>query len=364
MNIENIREYCLSLVGTTEDCAFGDDTVLFRLCGKIYACIDLNRPYLFVAKCSPDYAVDLRDKYSGIRGAWHWNKRHWNDVYLNEDVPEELIFSLLDHAYEQIRTSLPKKTLYNFPDIPENWQHFHFPELSSTMDCIAEFPAEENSDKVLLITTDVQTKGRGQKGNSWEAESGKNLLFSFRFSPKDFPAKSQFLLSQITALAATEALSKTLKKGVKIKWPNDIYYEDKKICGILIEHKLSGGILDSTTIGIGINVNQAKFLSDAPNPVSALQILGKEADRAAILRNFIKSFCTYYALLQAGNEALIRERYHKLLYRLDKIALFEDKDGIFKASIKGVDDFGLLLLNDEKGKKRNYSFKEIKYIID
>lgn len=109
MNIEDIREYCLQKPYSDEAFPFDETTLVFRLMGKIFACLDLERPNLVVLKCEPDYALELRDRYQGIEGAWHWNKKHWNQVYLDSDVPETLICSLIDHSYEQVYKKIPRK---------------------------------------------------------------------------------------------------------------------------------------------------------------------------------------------------------------------------------------------------------------
>lgn len=110
MNIEIIREYCLSKPLATEDTAFGPDYILFRVYDKIFACIDLERPDLVVVKCDAEYALLLREQYSGIRPAWHWNKRYWNELCFDCDVDDALIFRLIDHSLEEVLKKLPKKT--------------------------------------------------------------------------------------------------------------------------------------------------------------------------------------------------------------------------------------------------------------
>lgn len=110
MNIEQIRDYCLSRKGATEDSAFGEDYLLFRVYNKIFACLDLERPDRVTLKCDPDRAVELRERYEGISGAWHWNKRYWNDVRFGGDVPDALILELVDHSLAEILRKLPKKT--------------------------------------------------------------------------------------------------------------------------------------------------------------------------------------------------------------------------------------------------------------
>ena len=109
MNIEDIREYCLTKPHTDEAFPFDETTLVFRLMGKIFACLDLERPNLVVLKCELDYALELRDRYRGIEGAWHWNKKHWNQIHFDRDVPEALIRSLIDHSYEQVYRKIPRK---------------------------------------------------------------------------------------------------------------------------------------------------------------------------------------------------------------------------------------------------------------
>lgn len=109
MDIEIIRNYCLSKPLATEDSAFGPEGVLFRVYNKIFAYLDLERPELVVLKCDPDYAIELRDRYAGIQGAWHWNKRYWNDVRFNLDVPDQLILELIDHSLSEVLKKLPKR---------------------------------------------------------------------------------------------------------------------------------------------------------------------------------------------------------------------------------------------------------------
>ena len=114
MNIEDIREYCLQKAHTDEAFPFDETILVFRLMGKIFACLNLERPNLVVLKCEPDYALELRDRYHGIEGAWHMNKKHWNQVHLDRDVPEALIRSLIDHSYAEVYKKIPRKTRETF----------------------------------------------------------------------------------------------------------------------------------------------------------------------------------------------------------------------------------------------------------
>ncbi|MBQ8277123.1 MAG: MmcQ/YjbR family DNA-binding protein [Bacteroidaceae bacterium] len=107
MDIESIREHCLGLRKVTEDMPFGPDTLVFRIYNKIFACLDLTRPDRIALKCDPERAIELRERYRGIEGAWHWNKRFWNDVYLESDVPDALIRELVEHSLHEVLRKLP-----------------------------------------------------------------------------------------------------------------------------------------------------------------------------------------------------------------------------------------------------------------
>ena len=117
MDIEIIRAYCLSKPLATEDSAFGPEGLLFRVYGKIFAYLDLDRPDLVVVKCDPDRAVELRDRYAGVVPAWHWNKKYWNELHFDTDVPDEVILSLIDHSLDEVLKKLPKKTRLEYASI-------------------------------------------------------------------------------------------------------------------------------------------------------------------------------------------------------------------------------------------------------
>lgn len=119
MNMEEIREYCLSLPFAREDMAFGEDYLLFRIFGKIFACLGLGRPDYFVVKCDPDYAIDLRDSHPEIEPAWHWNKRYWNQISLRGNLRDELIISLIRHSYSEVVKKMSGKTRREYPQLLE-----------------------------------------------------------------------------------------------------------------------------------------------------------------------------------------------------------------------------------------------------
>lgn len=232
----------------------------------------------------------------------------------------------------------------------------------STSLYLRELADKEEVKEFTLIRAEYQTAGRGQRGNSWEAAEGKNLLFSFLVRPSFLLARNQFLLSQITSLAIKEELD-NYAEGFSIKWPNDIYWKDKKICGMLIENDLSGMYITQSIAGIGVNINQEQFTSPAPNPISLKQITGNEYDKEEILGNILNRYYSYYADLQNGNTGHIIEKYGNALFRKKEIHPYMDANGKFQAEIIGVEPDGQLILKDEDGKERKFMFKEVQYII-
>lgn len=119
MNVEEFREYCLSLPYVTEDMAFGEEYLLFRVCGKIFACMGMDGRGYFVVKCDPDYAIELRDRYNGIVPAWHWNKKYWNQILMDTDVSDNMVCSLVRHSYSEVVKKLTVKVRKEFPEITE-----------------------------------------------------------------------------------------------------------------------------------------------------------------------------------------------------------------------------------------------------
>ena len=209
-----------------------------------------------------------------------------------------------------------------------------------------------------VVVADYQTAGKGCGTNSWESERGKNLTFSMLIHPDGMPANLQFRITEIISVALCEVLQPYIYNKVEIKWPNDIYVDDQKICGILIENRLQGQAIKDCIIGIGLNVNQTVFRSDAPNPVSLCQLLGHEVDRAQLLKAF----------LQQVDEAWQRETvgadYRDRLYRREGWHTFGDAQGRFEARLTGVSEDGHLVLEDKEGLERTYAFKEVQFIVN
>ena len=217
-----------------------------------------------------------------------------------------------------------------------------------------------------VIYTPSQTAGRGQKGNSWESEDGKNLTFSHLLKHPPVKARDQFYLSEAAAVAVVEALSAEAGDGFSVKWPNDVYWQDKKVCGMLLENSLDGSDIAHCIVGIGINVNQERFLSDAPNPVSLKGITGREHDLMALLKRVCSRIEQLVAGLADDNARnLLHGQYMASLYRNDgQLHPYEDADGHrFMASVDGIAPDGTLTLRHENGTRHDYLFKQVKHII-
>lgn len=231
---------------------------------------------------------------------------------------------------------------------------------NSTNSWLADNESEIVSSTLVYAVT--QTAGRGQRGNSWESEPGKNITASLIFRPQNFPASKQFSISECVALALLDYLN---DKGVtaKIKWPNDIYVGDKKIAGILVEHVVTGKNITRTIIGFGLNLNQKIFVSPAPNPVSLKHITGQEY----IIEKEICEVASHLSKrLQDIQDPSIHYEFVNNLWRRDnQLHKFHDKlkNEYIDAYIKDVATDGIISLQTHKGELRRFAFKEIEFIL-
>ena len=238
-------------------------------------------------------------------------------------------------------------------------------ETTSTNDYLAHLCNQHKTQEFYTVIANVQTAGKGQRGNTWESETGKNLLFSIVIYPTALEAKHQFYLSMLTAVSIIEALE-NYTSGFNIKWPNDIYWDNKKIAGILIENELQGKYISQSIIGIGLNVNQESFLGDAPNPISLKQIIGVDIDREELFLKITKNIVASYRLLEEDFEKMsstLRILYLRKLFRRNGYYPYRDGEGVFMAQFEHIDSYGHLYLQDEKGKIRRYAFKEVEFIL-
>lgn len=236
----------------------------------------------------------------------------------------------------------------------------HLSETTSTNNYLKSLLQTEDFQEGTVVYTDYQTSGKGQRGNSWVSERGKNLLFSLLLYPSVLRADEQFVLSQLISLSIYNVLS-TYATDMSVKWPNDIYWKDKKICGILIENNLEGEKITRSIIGVGVNLNQL-FDETSFNPVSLKEVTGKDHDREIILHQIIKEVFELYRLLKFDKKTLDK-MYKENMYRKEGVFLYQDtlSGEQFNASIKDIDCFGRLIL-DAEGKERIFGFKEVGFL--
>ena len=255
-------------------------------------------------------------------------------------------------------------------------------ETHSTSSLLREL-YEDSLPHMFTIRADYQTAGRGQAGNSWESERGKNLLFSTLLRYPEVEASEQWRLSMLVAVAVRQAICEALQlsgdeetsKDFAIKWPNDIYYKDKKVVGILIENILSGRNIAYTIAGIGINVNQTKWLSNAPNPLSIKQITQKEYNIEEILQHFLTSIQKW----EAEPTDTIRKEYIKHLYRRTGWHSYVEREvsttpthivqgcdnieGAFDAEWVDITPQGEWVLRLKNGEEKTYHFKQVRFVV-
>lgn len=208
-----------------------------------------------------------------------------------------------------------------------------------------------------VITAQEQTNGRGQRGSSWTAFKGDNLLATIIVYPNFLAPDETFMLSRITALAIREAMEALTDKDVFIKWPNDIIVEDKKICGILIENNWSDFKIQSAIIGFGINVNQEKFM--IPKATSVKNVIGHFIPISEIQKTTLAYFDNWYSRLESGQKDFIKAEYEKHLFKKNEMAEFIFEDRKIKATIQGVNASGHLILLDSEGNKLSADLKQI-----
>lgn len=236
-------------------------------------------------------------------------------------------------------------------------KYIYLEEVGSTNDFLMQY---DGSEEMVVAWTDFQHAGRGQGTNHWESERGKNLTFSILIHPDNVLAQEQYILSMAIATTLRRYLAESMGMEVSIKWPNDIYVGDRKICGILIENRIAGNHIRDCVIGIGLNVNQKEFLSDAPNPVSMVQLTGNELDRDCVLHGITDLFALQ---LDTFSRDEIREEYRRNLYRRNGFHTYSDTNGTFSAELITVEDDGHLVLRDSAGTIRTYAFKEVRFDV-
>jgi BirA family biotin operon repressor/biotin-[acetyl-CoA-carboxylase] ligase len=234
-------------------------------------------------------------------------------------------------------------------------------EVTSTNDSASVLAKAPNSHGVIVVA-EHQSQGRGQRGNVWESKKGENLLFSIVLKPAFLKVQRQFLISKLTALAVCDVL-RQYTNGIAIKWPNDIYINNDKIAGILIENSFSSLTLDTTIVGIGINLNQKEFTDEIANPTSLCLHTHTTHNAADLLGQICSAFEKRYNLLKTNRIDILNAEYFSLLYRREGLHRYFAQGSEFFARIVGVRDSGELLLETDTGKTKEFAFKEINFMI-
>ena len=237
--------------------------------------------------------------------------------------------------------------------------------IGSTNTYLRELKGGDPTYDYEVAVATFQTAGRGQKGNSWESEAGKNLLFSILAHPKNLKVQEQFYISEAIALAVSDsvmaAIGPEYAPDVSVKWSNDVYWNDFKMAGILIENTLQGDRILDTVAGVGLDVNQEVFVSDAPNPISLKNITGREYDLDKLLNDIIDRFIGYMEL-SADKRPEVDRMYRARLYRREGYHKFRDENRIFEACIEGIRPDGCLMLQTRSGEHRIYEFKQVQFV--
>ena len=234
--------------------------------------------------------------------------------------------------------------------------------VDSTNSYLKNLVYDKRPEEGSMVIAKFQSAGRGQMGNGWSSEVDKNILMSLVIYPDGLLANEQFIISRMASLAVKNCLDQFVD-DIRIKWPNDIFWKDKKIAGMLIENDVQGKYIQNSVIGIGININQQGFPEDLPNPVSLWQITGTDNDIDNIADIFVREFFLLYREFQDGKTTQIEDEYMLDLYRVNDYYWFKDEGGSFKAKIKEVMPSGHLVLETmDEGDLRQYAFKEVSFI--
>lgn len=235
--------------------------------------------------------------------------------------------------------------------------------VESTNSYLAELLKYHDLSEGAVVMTQGQTSGRGQGGTRWSSDEGKNLLLSFVFFPVFLSLKDIFSLNKAFSLAVRDYLHGRLGAGIKIKWPNDIYWADKKVCGMLLENTINSTSINQSILGLGININQERFPDFLPNPVALKQVLGRELNleyEFVLLCHHLES---RYLQLRRGDAVRLHSDYVQSLYRYDEWCAYATDTEEFEAKIRGVDENGRLCLERKSGQTELFDMKEIRFVI-
>lgn len=236
---------------------------------------------------------------------------------------------------------------------------FFLPSCHSTNEIASVLLTDKQPLNGTVIYTDYQSMGKGQRGNSWESEDGKNILASIILDTNFLESSDFFELTIITSLAIHDFLAEYLKEDIKIKWPNDLIYEDKKIGGILIENYIRKNVIEWCIVGVGLNINQIEFKEK--NAISLANICGQQFDREELTNLLLQKMEARYFQLQKRKINKLRNEYMANLYWKDEIHVFQSEGTFFNGRIIDVETSGKLKMELDEG-ERLFDFKEVIFI--
>lgn len=240
--------------------------------------------------------------------------------------------------------------------------HIHLASVDSTNNYARQLLSDGKPVEGTLISAENQLNGRGQAGNTWTAEAGKNLTLSVILYPNFLEADKQFFLNMAICLAVKDFCEEVLQEDIKIKWPNDIYFEDEKLGGILIENTVSGSKLSTSVVGIGLNVMQTKFPESVPNACSFVKIKPEQYSIDSLQESLCSYLEKYYLQLRQLHFNFLDKAYMVSLYRYQQTQEFRRGKQTFKGEIVGVAKDGKLLIQSGE-KEMRFAFKEVEFVI-
>lgn len=241
-------------------------------------------------------------------------------------------------------------------------------KVDSTNTYLQSLLREKAPAEGLVIRALEQYAGRGQRGSSWLSEPDTNLTFSILLTPRFLPLSNQFWLTKALALGVAEFVSSMLPSSdVKIKWPNDIYVNNRKIAGILVENILESSSIKYCIAGIGLNINQDSFGPSLSNATSLKMLSGKNFDLSLCLENICISVEKFYLELRNSHYKQLDELYHKLLYKRGVLTKFAVDGKPIEGIIKGVSGNGHLLINTKNGSELSINntieVRDVKHLV-
>lgn len=237
----------------------------------------------------------------------------------------------------------------------------HLDTVDSTNNYAVRELLTKSLNEGTVFVAACQESGRGQGQSAWESARDKNLTFSIVLYPESIEIQNQFMISKSVSLGVLDFLS-GFTTGLSVKWPNDIYAGNRKIAGILIETAISSGKFSRAVVGIGLNVNQEVFYSDAPNPVSLKNLTGQSYELSGMLEGLCRKLDARYLQLINGSTGILNNDYQRYLYRFGQWALFRSGDAVFEGCITGVDAEGQLVMVTRQEEKKSFQFKEVQFL--